>query len=67
LGSARTRLRQSREVELRLLTMPEVRDLLSESGISLISYRELNDPEARPNTSWTGKPFDASRLYKLPS
>lgn len=51
LGAARTRLRQSREVELRLLTMPEVRDLLSESGISLISYRELNDPEARPNTS----------------
>lgn len=41
LQQAKTRLRQSRETELRLLTMPEVRDLLTQCGISLISYREL--------------------------
>jgi hopanoid biosynthesis associated protein HpnK len=41
LRSARTRLRESRETELRVLTMPEARDLLSNQGIDLISYREL--------------------------
>ena len=42
LKSANTRLRESRETELRLLTMPEVRELLSNSDIELISYRELS-------------------------
>jgi chitin disaccharide deacetylase len=41
LKSARTRLRESRETELRVLTMPEARELLSDQGIELISYREL--------------------------
>jgi len=41
LQSARTRLRESRETELRVLTMPEARDLLRRQGIELISYREL--------------------------
>jgi hopanoid biosynthesis associated protein HpnK len=41
LKAASTRLRESREIELRVLTMPEVRELLSKEGISLISYREL--------------------------
>lgn len=41
LASARTRLRQSRETELRVLTMPEARQLLLEEGIALISYRDL--------------------------
>lgn len=41
LKSARTRLRESREAELRILTTPEARELLSNQGISLISYREL--------------------------
>lgn len=42
LGSIRTRLRASREVELRLLTSPESRELLARSGVQLISYRDLN-------------------------
>jgi chitin disaccharide deacetylase len=41
LKSAKTRLRQSRETELRVLTMPEARQLLSDQGITLISYRDL--------------------------
>jgi len=41
LKAASTRLRESREIELRVLTMPEARDLMSKEGISLISYREL--------------------------
>ena len=41
LKSAKTRLRQSRETELRVLTMPEVRQLLLNEGIALISYRDL--------------------------
>jgi hopanoid biosynthesis associated protein HpnK len=41
LKSARTRLRESREIELRVLTMPEARALLLRQGIELISYREL--------------------------
>lgn len=45
LRSARTRLRKSRETELRLLTMPETRELLVTQGISLISYRELISAE----------------------
>jgi hopanoid biosynthesis associated protein HpnK len=48
LKSAKTRLRQSRETELRVLTMPEARQLLSDQGIALISYRELVRPEASP-------------------
>ena len=41
LQQANTRLRQSREIELRVLTMPEVRELLLDCGIALISYHEL--------------------------
>lgn len=41
LKAAKTRLRESREAELRVLTMPEARELLAEQGIELISYREL--------------------------
>ncbi|MGB6025681.1 MAG: ChbG/HpnK family deacetylase [Candidatus Sulfotelmatobacter sp.] len=41
LTSARTRLRQSRETELRVLTMPEARQLLLDQGIALISYRDF--------------------------
>lgn len=41
LKSAKTRLHESRETELRVLTMPQARDLLSSAGIALISYREL--------------------------
>jgi len=41
LQKANTRLRESREIELRVLTMPEVKQLLTKQGIELISYRDL--------------------------
>jgi len=41
LKSVKTRLRQSRETELRVLTMPEAPQLLLDQGIALISYRDL--------------------------
>jgi chitin disaccharide deacetylase len=41
LQQGNTRLRESRETELRVLTLPAARDLLAQEGIELISYREL--------------------------
>lgn len=41
LRAARTRLKESREAELRALTSPEVRRALEESGVKLASYREI--------------------------
>lgn len=41
LDGVRTRLRESREAELQLLTSPAVREYLERSGIELISYRNL--------------------------
>jgi chitin disaccharide deacetylase len=41
LQAARTRLRQSRETELRVLTLPTAREVLAQEGIELISYRDL--------------------------
>jgi chitin disaccharide deacetylase len=41
LKASRTRLRDSRETELRALTLPEARETLSQAGIQLISYRDL--------------------------
>jgi hopanoid biosynthesis associated protein HpnK len=41
LASARTRLRESREVELHVLTSPGAREILTQHGIELISYRDL--------------------------
>jgi chitin disaccharide deacetylase len=41
LSSAKTRLRASREVELRVLTLPAARELLAREGIELISYIDL--------------------------
>lgn len=41
LKSAKTRLHHSREVEFRVLTLPEARQLLLNQGIDLISYHEL--------------------------
>lgn len=48
LKSAKTRLRQSRETELRVLTMPDARQLLWDHGITLISYRELAPEGIKP-------------------
>jgi hopanoid biosynthesis associated protein HpnK len=41
LAQVRTRLRQSRQRELELLTSSEARELLNRHGITLISYRDL--------------------------
>ena len=41
LQRAHTRLRESRETELRVLTMPAARQMLTEQKIELISYRDL--------------------------
>ena len=41
LRAARTRLKESREEELRALTAPEVRMALAEAGVQLVSYRDL--------------------------
>jgi hopanoid biosynthesis associated protein HpnK len=41
LQSAKTRLRESREFELRVLTSPTVREALARHGVELISYRDL--------------------------
>ena len=41
LQAGKTRLRESRETELRVLTLPAVREVLAQQGIELISYREL--------------------------
>jgi chitin disaccharide deacetylase len=41
LQGAETRLRQSRETELRVLTLPAARQMLMQQDIELISYREL--------------------------
>jgi hopanoid biosynthesis associated protein HpnK len=43
LQAARTRLRESRETELRALTLPGAREVLDQQGIQLISYRELRE------------------------
>jgi hopanoid biosynthesis associated protein HpnK len=41
LRAGQTRLRGSRETELRVLTLPAARDVLAQQGIELISYRDL--------------------------
>ncbi len=41
LQSAKTRLRESRELELRVLTLSGARELLTRQGVQLISYRDL--------------------------
>jgi len=41
LQAGKTRLRESRETELRVLTLPAARELLAQQGIELISYHDL--------------------------
>ncbi len=41
LQLANTRLRDSREIELRVLTSPGAREILATRGVELISYRDL--------------------------
>ena len=46
LQAGKTRLRSSRETELRVLTLPAAREVLAQQGIELISYRELAPKQA---------------------
>ena len=46
LRSARTRLKESREVELRALTSLEVRVALADGGVTLATFRELTSTES---------------------
>jgi predicted glycoside hydrolase/deacetylase ChbG (UPF0249 family) len=41
LQLAKTRLRESREIELRVLTLRRAREILARQGVELISYRDL--------------------------
>jgi predicted glycoside hydrolase/deacetylase ChbG (UPF0249 family) len=41
LNNIKTRLRQSRETELSILTSPEAKELLKREQIALISYRDF--------------------------
>lgn len=41
LSAVKTRLRESRELELRVLTMPQAREVLEKRGVQLISYQDL--------------------------
>jgi len=41
LGRIKTRLHESRAEELRVLTSPEAREMLTRSGVQLISYHDL--------------------------
>lgn len=41
LQRAKTRLRESRETELRVLTLPAAREVLAKEGVDLISYQDL--------------------------
>ena len=41
LGQVRTRLRQSRETELAVLTSPAAKAALQKRGIELVSYHDL--------------------------
>jgi hopanoid biosynthesis associated protein HpnK len=47
LQAAQTRLRESREMELRVLTLPAAREVLLQEGIELISYRDLGAKPSR--------------------
>ena len=50
LAAAKTRLRQSRETELHILTLPSARSLLASEGIELISYCDLVESHATPQS-----------------
>lgn len=50
LCAVKTRLRESREIELRLLTSQLARDILAEHGVELVSYRDLIGDPSSPST-----------------
>jgi chitin disaccharide deacetylase len=48
LQAGKTRLRESRETELRVLTLPAAREVLARQGIELISYHDLAPKPVSP-------------------
>jgi chitin disaccharide deacetylase len=48
LQAGKTRLRESRETELRVLTLPAAREVLAQQGIELISYHDLAPKPSSP-------------------
>jgi chitin disaccharide deacetylase len=48
LQAGKTRLRESRETELRVLTLPAAREVLAQLGIELISYHDLAPKPSSP-------------------
>lgn len=48
LAAVKTRLRESRELELRVLTLSNAREMLAQQGIQLISYRDFVVMPAQP-------------------
>ena len=55
LRSAKTRLRESRETELRVLTLPAARQLLASENVELISYHALSAGQGRSGAIQRGK------------
>jgi hopanoid biosynthesis associated protein HpnK len=55
LRASRTRLRESRETELRVLTLPAAKQVLSDYGIELISYYDLNSGRERKSCESPGR------------
>jgi hopanoid biosynthesis associated protein HpnK len=51
LQAVKTRLRESRETELRVLTLPAARAVLAQEGVQLISYRDLLGQSQDPLTA----------------
>jgi len=51
LRGIRTRLRESREQELRILTSPATRELLATNGVEIVSYRDFASDFAAGNWS----------------
>ena len=43
LRAAPTRLKESREIELKALTSPSIREVMAAAGIELVNYRQLNE------------------------
>ncbi len=61
LQAGKTRLRGSREIELRVLTLPTAREVLAQEGIELISYQELSPSRNSLGAQAEKPPIDTSR------
>ncbi len=64
LRAANTRLRQSRETELHVLTLPGAREMLTQLGIDLISYRDITG-KAGPAPVQPSSPLSGRKVRVL--